>query len=201
MAIKAVVFDFGKVISLPPVPGTQEKLAALTGIPVDTLRTLDLKHRGNLLDRGICNTQEYYRRLISFAGLPPVEENMEEITRTDLDAWKRVNNETVELMRDVKGMGYKTAILSNMPHDFLVWARENIPVFSEVDAAIFSCDLNIVKPEEAIYRALVAALGCLPREVVFFDDLEDNIAAARALGIHGFVFTGSAAARRELKAL
>jgi putative hydrolase of the HAD superfamily len=201
MAIKAVAFDFGKVISLAPVPGTMEKLAELMGISVEALRSLDLKHRGNLMDRGTCNTQEYYRRLFSFSGLKPREEIMEELARTDLDAWKNINSKTVELIRDVKRLGYKTAILSNMPHDFLAWAWENVPVFGEVDKALFSCDLNIIKPEEAIYRSLVEALGCGFREVVFFDDLEDNVTAAKALGINGIVFTGPEAARVELRAI
>jgi HAD superfamily hydrolase (TIGR01509 family) len=88
-----------------------------------------------------------------------------------------------------------------MPLEFLAWARKNVPVFGEVDVGIFSCDLGTIKPEDAIYRALVDALGCQYDEVVFFDDIEDNITRATALGIHGFVFQEAAAARRELRAL
>jgi HAD superfamily hydrolase (TIGR01509 family) len=199
--IKAVAFDYGRVISLSPVPGTAEKLAALADLPVETLRKLDLKYRGDLLDRGTCDSQEYYRRIFSYAGVTRGEEKIAEIARTDFDTWKNINDETVHLMRDVKRLGYKTAVLSNMPRDFLTWAWESVPVFHEVDAAIFSCDLNMIKPEEAIYRVLIDALGCEYREVVFFDDLEDNIAKAKELGIYGFVFTDPAAAREELRAL
>jgi putative hydrolase of the HAD superfamily len=199
--IKAVAFDYGKVIGLSPVSGTMEKLAALMGLAVETIQDFDRKNRAELLDRGVCDTRGYYYRLFSFAGAAPVEENMDAIVRIDVDAWKRINNDTVDLIRAVKRLGYKTAILSNMPREFLNWAREAVPVFREVDAGIFSCDLGTVKPEEAIYRALAEALGCRYDEVVFFDDMEDNIAKAVALGIHGFVFQGPEAARRELRAL
>jgi HAD superfamily hydrolase (TIGR01509 family) len=202
MAIKAVAFDYGKVISLAPVPGTTEKLAALAGLAAETIKDFDRKNRANLLDRGVCDTLGYYYRLFSFAGAAPAaEENMNALVRIDIDAWKRVNNDTVDLMRNVKRLGYKTAILSNMPQEFLDWARAELPVFREVDAAIFSCELGAVKPEEAIYRSLAEALGCEYGELVFFDDMEDNIAKARALGIHGFVFQGTEAACRELRAL
>jgi putative hydrolase of the HAD superfamily len=201
MAIKAAAFDYGNVISLSPVPGTVEKLAALTGLTVETIQDFDRKNRANLLDRGVCGTRDYYYRLFSFAGAAPVEENMDAIVRIDVDSWKRVNNDTVDLMRVVKRLGYRTAILSNMPGEFLGWAREAVPVFQEVDAGIFSCELGTVKPEEAIYRSLADALGCGYGEIVFFDDMADNIAKAVALGIHGFVFQGPEAARGELRAL
>jgi putative hydrolase of the HAD superfamily len=200
-AIKAVAFDYGNVISFSPLSGTMEKLAALTGLAAETIQDFDRKNRANLLDRGVCDTRDYYYRLFSFAGTAPVEENMDAIVRVDIDAWKRVNNDTVDLMRSVKRLGRKTAILSNMPKEFLNWAREAVPVFREVDAGIFSCDLGTVKPEEAIYRSLAEALGCGYDEIVFFDDMADNIAKAAALGIHGFVFRGPEAARRELRAL
>jgi putative hydrolase of the HAD superfamily len=201
MVIKAVAFDYGNVISLSPIPGTTEKLAALTGLAVETIQDFDRKNRANLLDRGVCHTREYYYRLFSFAGTAPVEENMDAIVKTDVDAWKRLNSDTVDMMRIVKGLGCKTAILSNMPGEFLNWAREAVPVFREVDAGIFSCELGTVKPEEAIYRSLREALGCGYEELVFFDDMEDNVAKAVDLGIHGFVFRGPEAAREELRAL
>ncbi|MDR3191864.1 MAG: HAD family phosphatase [Treponema sp.] len=201
MAIKAVAFDYGNVISLSPVSGTVKKLAALTGLAAETIQDFDRKNRANLLDRGICDTREYYYRLFSSAGAVPVEENMDAIVKTDIDAWKMLNNDTVDLMRIVKGLGCKTAILSNMPKEFLNWARQAVPVFRETDAGVFSCDLGAVKPEEAIYRSLREALGCGYEELVFFDDMADNIAQAVALGIHGFVFQGSEAARKELRAL
>jgi putative hydrolase of the HAD superfamily len=201
MAINAVVFDYGRVISFPPVPGTTEKLAALMGLAVETVEDFDRKNRSNLLDRGVCDIRGYYYRLFSSAGVAPVEENMDAVTRIDIDAWKRVNNDTVDMMRSIKRLGYKTAILSNMPQEFLNWARVEVPVFREVDAGVFSCELGLVKPEEAIYRALADALGCDYGELVFFDDMEENIAKAAALGIHGFVFQEPEAARRELRAL
>jgi putative hydrolase of the HAD superfamily len=201
MAVKAVAFDYGNVISLSPVAGTTKKLADLTGLTAETIQEFDRKNRVNFLDRGICDTRGYYYRLFSFAGAVPIEENMDAIVKTDIDAWKRLNNDTMDLMRIVKGLGCKTAILSNMPGEFLNWAREAVPVFREVDVGIFSCELGIVKPEEAIYRSLRDALGYGYEELVFFDDMKDNIAKAVALGIHGFIFRGPEAARKELRAL
>ena len=48
MKVKAVVFDFGKVISLPPPPEVREEISLLTGLPAETLADLDRKYRGGI---------------------------------------------------------------------------------------------------------------------------------------------------------
>lgn len=59
------------------------------------------------------------------------------------------------------------------------------PVFSAVPrlgVRLASHELKLLKPEARIYEAAEAAFGCKASEIVFFDDLAENIAAARARG-------------------
>ena len=44
-------------------------------------------------------------------------------------------------------------------------------------------------------------IGIDPRRAVFIDDVAANIEPARRLGLHGIVFAGADALRRELGAL
>jgi putative hydrolase of the HAD superfamily len=98
-------------------------------------------------------------------------------------------------MEDIKAAGFKVGILSNMPREFLTLARERFPLFGLPDAGIFSCEVGAIKPEEAIYEALFAALGCAPNEIIFVDDLRPNIEAARVLGMNAFLWKSAEAAR------
>jgi putative hydrolase of the HAD superfamily len=52
----------------------------------------------------------------------------------------------------------------------------------------FSCYLRAVKPDPAAYHQVIEALGAVPEEIVFFDDREDNVMAAAALGIEAHMF-------------
>jgi putative hydrolase of the HAD superfamily len=194
--IKAVTFDFGGVISYPRSAETNAELERLIGLPYETLKELDLKYRGEW-DRGTYDGAGYYRSVLSRAGIFPDDETLARIVRTDLEGWKHINSATVQLMRDAKASGFILGILSNMPHDFLTWARGRIP-FSEADAAVYSCEYNIIKPEPMIYEKLQEKTGCEYKEIVFFDDIADNIAMARKLGIQGFVWEGPQAARTQL---
>jgi putative hydrolase of the HAD superfamily len=130
---------------------------------------------------------------------------IDKLIETDSDSWKNINMETVALMEDVKKAGYTLGILSNMPHDFLAWARKTLPVFSLPQVGLFSCEVNLVKPEQAIYQKLLSMLSAegvaFAGEVVFFDDKIENIKGAESVGINALLWKDAESARRELFSL
>ncbi|GHV61936.1 phosphatase [Spirochaetia bacterium] len=201
MSIKAVVFDFGNVICFPPAPSYREKMAALTGLPLHTLDDLDRQYRGDLFDRGTLDAKGYYQFILEKAGVFPGDAVLQELAQRDVDGWKNMNGATEALMREIQKEGFKLGILSNMPRDFLAWGKDHIEAFRKADVGIFSCELGSVKPETPIYEALLAALGCRAEEVVFFDDVQDNIDKAAALGIHGFIWKDPETARQDFRSV
>ena len=206
MNIKAVIFDYGKVISLPQDPGVIDTLAKMAGAEREKFESLLWGLRGEY-DRGTVTVKQYYGEILSRLGAVLDDRIIDVMIELDLKSWKNVNAETVKLMEDVKKAGYLLGILSNMPHDFLAWARKNIPVFSLPQVSLFSCEVNFIKPEAEIYRKLLSMFdsergGPLSYgELVFFDDTPENVKSARALGIQAFLWEGSENARRELASL
>jgi len=198
--IKAIVFDYGGVICFVPSHETEEELAGICGLTAQMFRELHLKFRGEL-DRGSYNVKEFYRHHLPVFGVFPEDEMLDKIAQADMESWKNINPETLRLMRDIKGAGFTLGILSNMHHEFLAWMRANTAILEPVDTAVFSCNYNLIKPETAIYEKLKELLGCEYQEIVFFDDLPDNITKARELGIHGFIWEGPGQARKLLKNL
>jgi putative hydrolase of the HAD superfamily len=177
-----------------------EELASIAGLDAKTMDALVWKYR-DAYDRGAINGLEYYRTLLAGGGIVLDEPVIERMLRIDLNSWTHINPGTVQLMKDIKGAGLKLGILSNIPHDFLAFARGTLPVLGLPDVGVFSCETGSIKPEPAIYEALIAALGCKPAEIVFFDDVEKNVAGARAVGVNAFIWKDPAAARITLKEL
>jgi putative hydrolase of the HAD superfamily len=196
--IKAAAFDFGKVITREPDPNAVITIAKMAGIPVDEFLPVLYGIRCEY-DRGTWDGREYYREVLARLNATAEEQTLDRMAEIDTDSWKTLNPETLRLIADLKNAGVKTAILSNMPHDFLRYARTNIPLFSEVDAGIFSCEWSLIKPEQGIYEVLAGTLGLSPGEIVFFDDLPANIDGARAFGLQGILWQDAAAARNELR--
>ncbi|MFP3089768.1 HAD family phosphatase [Treponema sp. TIM-1] len=199
--VKAVAFDYGKVISFPPENAVLDELASVAGIDPPALDALLWPHRDEY-DRGTLTGKEYYRILLAHGGIYLEEGALEKMVDIDLKSWTRINPGTVALMEAVKAAPtLKLGILSNMPHEFLALARGTIPVFDLPDVGIFSCEVGAIKPEEVIYRRLLSALDCEPAELVFFDDMQINIDKARSLGIRAFLWKDPETARVELNRL
>ena len=195
-----MVFDYGNVISLPQDPKVMDELAGLVGVERKRFESALWSLRGEY-DRGTISAKEYFKTVLSSLAVFMDEKKIEELIAIDTNSWKNINTETEALMKEIKASGYLVGILSNMPHEFLAWARENIPVFSLPHIGLFSCDVNLIKPEEAIYRKLLSMLGVGASELVFFDDNAENIAGARSVGMEAILWKNPKEARRELISL
>jgi putative hydrolase of the HAD superfamily len=85
---------------------------------------------------------------------------------------------------------YRTFILSNtnkIHYDFytkLINEKHGIPgLESLVEKAYFSHEINLKKPYKDIYEYVLSDSNLIPEETIFIDDNQDNIEAAKKLGI------------------
>lgn len=60
------------------------------------------------------------------------------------------------------------------------------------DDIVYSHEVGLAKPDPKIYALTSDRLGVLPDEIVFLDDLETNVQAARELGWHALVHRDTA---------
>ncbi len=84
------------------------------------------------------------------------------------------------------------------PHYNLHVEKGDYEIF---DAIYASNRIGFAKPDEAFYSHILQAEGCNPEESVFIDDMDTNVAAARKLGMHSFVFENVGKLERELDLL
>src|SRR5690242_9758445 len=95
---------------------------------------------------------------------------------------------------------YRVAFLSNSNEVHAeVIPRMFAALFHKEDRFIFSHRFRTAKPDpEMFYRAL-DVLGALPQQVAFIDDLNENVVAARNLGILAFQYHDSLSLIAELE--
>jgi len=55
--------------------------------------------------------------------------------------------------------------------------------------SVTSAEEGVMKPDPRIFEVALARTGAQPAEAIFVDDMEENVVAARALGIHAIHFT------------
>jgi HAD superfamily hydrolase (TIGR01662 family) len=100
--------------------------------------------------------------------------------------WARHENfelyeDTVPVLRDLKGRGIKLGLVSNSARDVRAFAEHHA---LEIDAGISSFHHGKTKPHESIFRAVLALLGVAPAEALMVGDtVEDDVEGARAIGM------------------
>lgn len=85
---------------------------------------------------------------------------------------------------------YTVAVLSNINELHFAFIKKHYPILKRFSHVIASCEEGYIKPHPLIYRRTLKRLGAQPHTTLYIDDRPDLIAAARRLGINGFVFTG-----------
>ena len=115
------------------------------------------------------------------------------------------NEEMVELVRDLRGGGLRTGLLTNNARELRDrwWAL--LPYDELFDDVVDSHEVGMRKPNPAIYRLALERLGATADRTAFLDDIASNVAAALAEGMVGVLVEGDGAAAiahvRELAGL
>lgn len=104
----------------------------------------------------------------------------------------------VHLVKDLQRQGYQTALLSNVRESQAAIKRK-LGYYNLFDPVLFSYEIGIKKPDPEVYKLLLSKLQALPQSVLFIDNNQRNVDAAKELGIDGIVFIDSGQLIQELK--
>lgn len=214
MSIEAVIFDYGGVLSTTPFAGIAE-FERKMGYPEKSLAQLlfgrgafpqgpaeDMPdHDWHLLETGRLTLDEFHARL--------VERSEAALGRPlDLGVYAQFLRElgvgvhwmVVHRVRELRGEGYRTAILTNNIREWGPYWKESIPL-DLFDLVVDSCDVGLRKPDPAIFRLTCERLGVAPEAAVFLDDTRRHVDVARQVGLHGILVRDPLDALAELDAL
>ncbi len=104
-------------------------------------------------------------------------------------------------VRALKAAGYRVYILSNFSKFGFEAAKPSFTFLPYADGALISYEVQLVKPDRAIYEALCERFSIVPEHAVFLDDNAANVEGARAFGMHGIVVENKAQSDAALAAL
>ncbi len=194
--IKAIIFDFGRVIS------AQKPMSLFRGYEED------LGLAPGVLNRVMFGSEAWQEVLV---GRKALDDYWLEIgpdlglhTPAQIHAFRQryfgdeaINEGVLDLIHELQGQ-YKLAILSNSPPRLAKWLAD-WGILDLFDVVVCSGDEGVAKPDRAIFELTLARLGVVAEEAVFIDDSPGHVEAARALGLRGIRFVTAEALRSELK--
>lgn len=199
MALKAVIFDYGLVLSGPQDPQALQASIRITGLDPDTFHRLYWADRPGY-DEGKLTGLAYWERILSAAGMEPCTSTVSELIELDARMWMTENPGMLQWHGLLKAAGLKTAILSNMGDAVAGRIEREVAWIKLFDVRVWSYLWLVAKPYSQIYTRALDLLGIEPGEALFVDDRLVNVEAARALGMHGIVFSSVERLRADLLA-
>lgn len=142
----------------------------------------------NRYEEGLTSSVEFYLEIRNRYHLGLSYEEFKEI-------WNNIfrdNPEVNELIVYLKAKGHPVFILSNTNELHFSHIIERYPIVHAVDDWILSFEVGAKKPDKRIYGAIFEKADVKGERILFIDDMERNVAAARALGMQGIVYTNPA---------
>lgn len=182
--IKNIVFDIGKIIlkdtsssALNYINIADESKKIIKDNIFDEDKFLDL-------DYGKLDYKSYFDK---YSYLLP--DNLKDIAYYALSNSYRlrgVNNNIINLIKELSFKGYNIYILSNNNKDVYNYFK-NSNLDKYINGYIVSCFYGLIKPNKEIYNILFDTYKLNPSECYFIDDKKENIEAANKLGMKGFI--------------
>jgi len=92
--------------------------------------------------------------------------------------------EVIEIFKSLREKGHRVVVLSNTNRLHLDFWPHNYPeIEANTDAIYLSQNIGMRKPEPGIFQHVLEQEGVTAGDAVFFDDVKENIEAAREAGI------------------
>lgn len=95
----------------------------------------------------------------------------------------------VRLLRQLRSKGIATYALSNFGIESFAYAETQYPFLTEFDRRYISGHMGVTKPDATIYEMVERDCGLPPASMLFADDRDENIVAAKARGWNTHLFT------------
>lgn len=140
-----------------------------------------------LLDAGLIEEEKAERNWMERLS----SDKAREIAHLSFQNWHLYNMKvipgTAEMIRALKENGKEIYLLSNASLRLLSIYKEVIPAVECFSGIFYSAAHKCVKPQDIIYERFLKEYSLKPSDCFFIDDLEENISAAKAVGISGAV--------------
>ncbi len=183
--IKNIIFDIGNVLLHFKPEKYLEETVRVRDIAQRIHKAVFLSYEWVELDRGSITLEEAVDCICKKN--PDISDGVRQCMGNYFNMFTPVI-ETVEMLEDLKKIGYKLFYLSNFHLKAFNYVFEKYDFFKCFDGGIVSSKVLLLKPQKEIYERLVSEYGLKPGETLFVDDTRENINGAEAIGLQTLHF-------------
>jgi len=194
----ALVFDLGKVLVDFSVERACQQVSRVCGVtPTDIKKFLFDDGLEFQFERGQIDFRTLHQK---FMDQFKISVSQSVLAHAAADIFTPMED-SLSLLRKLRGKYQKTTpfvLLSNTNEIHWNHIESNWRVSELFDHVVLSYQVKSMKPEEKIYLEAIRLTGLPARECFFVDDVTENIAGARRVGLDGEVFHDAAKLEDQL---
>lgn len=176
------IFDVGGVLYTLDYDRMWKDFSEVSGKPIEKIKEILYEEETFInYEKGKISSIEYYKAVIH--GLK---------CSLSFDEFKRLfnsflirRNQMFDLLYKLK-KHFSVHILSNTNEINAEVLKDDLE--SITSSIIYSFQTGYRKPEQEIFRIALSKAGADPMETIFIDDFEENVHAARKLGLPSYLF-------------
>lgn len=196
--IRNVIFDLGNVLVHCDLSYAVRELARVSTLSEHEIRShLEAHTIIDEFDEGRHTAEEFAVLMRDHTGWQGSTRELEAIWQNML----RPDPEMFAYLDALIARGVNTYILSNANPFHVEHVKETYPDILKTLGQIFSCEIRMIKPNEAIFRHTAEQFGIRPEESVFIDDRLANVEAAERVGFIGILHTSRESTQATLEEL
>ncbi|HEX9028862.1 MAG TPA: HAD-IA family hydrolase, partial [Anaerolineales bacterium] len=180
--IKAVLFDADGVVIFPwRFAGYLEREHGIT-------RAMTREFFHGVFNNCLVGKAELREVLPSFLSNWGWKASVQDFIVVWLETENAPDPRILEAVRSLRQAGYLCGLATSQERCRAEYMTKQMGFAQAFDWLFFSCDLGCQKPDPDYYQKVTDELGLNATEILFFDDLPDNVAAARACGWNAEVY-------------
>jgi glucose-1-phosphatase len=194
-ALDLYIFDEGGVLIRGQM--VMPAIAAALGLEADALRAAigaDLRE----LSDGLIGSGELWRRFEARTGIRPERDYLRECFHPTRD------EATFGLVRELRAAAHASGarvVCGTNTIDSHHEINEALGMYEPFHAVYASHLIHRSKPDPEFWLAILKAEGVAPERAFFTDDSDDNVEAARKLGLQARLYTDASTLRKDLAEL
>ena len=196
--ISVIIFDYGGVIELSDFD-LINGIVEILGITKE--RWGDIYYTHNYLTN-VEGRPWKEVALIVAEKLGATEDQLSTVSNLieEVNSRNKVNTELIEVIRKLRGLGFKTAVISN----YTSILRQKIAdhgIYDAFDEIIISGEEGYQKPNAKLFEIAYKRLGVIGPETVFVDDSPSSLTSAGELGYAPILYKCNKDLREALSTL
>ncbi len=183
--IKAIIFDMGGVIIRFDENKYYEYLSKKYNIDENKITNIMIPLI-NKFDRGDITLGVLLDSISKNIGIKIPRKSWNYVFDTDAT----IDWQMISLIKSLS-KNYKIYMLTNVNRSRYFRTNTMLKINNKLfNKKFISCYLHMTKPDRKIYQYVLAKTNLMPNEIIFIDDLIENVNGAREVGINSIVFRG-----------